>query len=260
MVSLTSIFQLQPSIAPERRPSQSINLDNRLRQLEKENEELTHSNVRLLRANRILKLDSDRVVDEQVNELKEEIKHLRYQNVRLQRSNRLLQEDLNQHIMEKNQVREDQIRNMKTVGPEYEYLLQGKATCDNTCCFTDKPLSEGFSVLTLPPDDSDEQQAKPQHICRPSIRSHITSGDLAVAKEHENGRLRQDIESMKSDRDALDQLIQEKEEDIQMLKNELQMKDTIVSQLEKDFERMEVQVVDLQKVNRDNDKRKKCCS
>lgn len=55
--------------------------------------------MRLLRANRILKLDSDRVVDEQVNELKEEIKHLRYQNVRLQRSNRLLQEDLNQHIV-----------------------------------------------------------------------------------------------------------------------------------------------------------------
>lgn len=26
--------------------------------------------------------------------------------------------------MEKNQVREDQIRNMKTVGPEYEYLVQ----------------------------------------------------------------------------------------------------------------------------------------
>lgn len=182
--------------------------------------------------------------------------------------------------MEKNQVREDQIRNMKTVGPEYEYLvqiinllyrqvkfplcnkyrrvfnhtkfmqLQGKATCDKTCCFTDKPLSEGFSVLTLPPDDSDEQEAKPQHICRPSIRSHITSGDLAVAKEHENSRLRQDIESMKADRDALDQLIQEKEEDIQMLKNELQMKDTIVSQLEKDFERMEVEVVDLQKVNK----------
>lgn len=97
--SLTSLVHLQPSIPPERRPSQSINLDNRLRQLEKENEELTHSNVRLLRANRILKLDSDRVVDEQVNELKEEIKHLRYQNVRLQRSNRLLQEDLNQHIV-----------------------------------------------------------------------------------------------------------------------------------------------------------------
>ncbi|CDS13471.1 hypothetical protein LRAMOSA05647 [Lichtheimia ramosa] len=259
-----------PSVPPERRPSQSSNLDNRLRQLEKENEELTHSNVRLLRANRILKLDSDRVVDEQVNELKEEIKHLKYQNVRLQRSNRLLQEDLNQHIMEKNQVREDQIRNMKTVGPEYEYLvqiinllyrqLQGKATCDKTCCFTDKPLSEGFSVLTLPPDDSDEQEAKPQHICRPSIRSHITSGDLAVAREHENSRLRQDIESMKADRDALDQLIQEKEEDIQMLKNELQMKDTIVSQLEKDFERMEVEVVDLQKEWRHSDRFKSSSS
>ncbi|KAI9318542.1 hypothetical protein BX666DRAFT_1929085 [Dichotomocladium elegans] len=258
----------QPQITPERRPSQASNLENRLRQLEKENEELTLSNVRLLRTNRILKLDSDRLVDEQINELKEEIKHLQFQNVRLQRSNRLLQQDLNEYRAEMNKTRGDQIRKMKTVGPEYEYLVQiinllyrqlhGQSTCEKTCCFTNKPISQGFSVLTLPPDGSDEQQARPQHICRPSIRSHITAGDLAAAVERENAGLREEIAQLRCQTETLNQVIQEKEEDMQMLKNELQMKDTIVTQLEKDFERMEVEVVDLQKASPTEEKSYLC--
>ncbi|KAI8141745.1 hypothetical protein BJV82DRAFT_517936, partial [Fennellomyces sp. T-0311] len=224
------------------------NIENRLRQLEKENEQLTLSNIRLLRANRILKLDCDRLVDEQTSELKEEINHLRFQNVRLQRSNRLLQDDLNQYMTEMNQMRDDQIRKMNNVGPEYEYLLQGKPTCEKTCCFTNKPLSQGFSVLTLPPDDSEDQRARPQHICRPSIKSHVNGGSLACASQQENARLREEMEQVKRDRDGLYEVIHEKEEDLETLKQELKMKDQIVSQLEKDFERMEVEVVDLQKV------------
>ena len=60
---------------------------------------MTLSNIRLLRANRILKLDCDRIVEEQTSELKEEISHLLSQNVRLQRSNRLLQDDLNETMV-----------------------------------------------------------------------------------------------------------------------------------------------------------------
>ena len=60
---------------------------------------MTLSNIRLLRANRILKLDCDRIVEEQTSELKEEISHLLSQNVRLQRSNRLLQDDLNEYMV-----------------------------------------------------------------------------------------------------------------------------------------------------------------
>jgi FtsZ-binding cell division protein ZapB len=66
----------------------------RLRQLEHDMEQLTLSNVRLLRTNRILKLDCDRLVDEQTQTLKQEIQELRRMNVQLQRSNRLLQDDM----------------------------------------------------------------------------------------------------------------------------------------------------------------------
>ncbi|KAI7847734.1 hypothetical protein BDC45DRAFT_451353, partial [Circinella umbellata] len=223
--------------------------ENRLRQLEKENEQLTLSNIRLLRANRILKLDCDRIVEEQTSELKEEISHLLSQNVRLQRSNRLLQDDLNEYMTQMNQMRNDQIRKMNNVGPEYEYLLQDKPTCEKTCCFTNKPLSQGFSVLTLPPDDSEDQRAKPQHICRPSIQSHVNGGSLAVASQHENARLHEEMEQIKHDREGLYEVIHEKEEDLETMKRELKMKDDIVSQLENDFKRMEIEVVDLQKVN-----------
>ncbi|KAI9491590.1 hypothetical protein BDB00DRAFT_832097 [Zychaea mexicana] len=167
-------------------------------------------------------------------------------------------------MTEMNQMRNDQIRKMKNVGPEYEYLvqminllyrqLQGKPTCEKTCCFTNKPLSQGFSVLTLPPDDSQDQRAKPQHICRPAIHSHVNGGSLAVASQQENARLREEMDQVKHDRDSLYEVIHEKEEDLETLKRELKMKDDIVSQLEKDFERMEVEVVDLQKDWRQSDR------
>ena len=57
-------------------------------------EQLTLSNVRLLRANRILKLESDKLVDDQTKQLKKDIQSLRRMNIELQRNNRLLQDDL----------------------------------------------------------------------------------------------------------------------------------------------------------------------
>lgn len=87
----------QPVAGQAKKLAQSGDLEARLRQLENENEKLTLSNIRLLRANRILKLDSDRIVDEQTTDLKEEISQLKLQNVRLQRSNRLLRDDLDTH-------------------------------------------------------------------------------------------------------------------------------------------------------------------
>ncbi|ORY93556.1 hypothetical protein BCR43DRAFT_497139 [Syncephalastrum racemosum] len=245
-----------PTLEQPRRPVPAGSADARLRELENEIEKLTLSNIRLLRTNRILKLDCDRIVDEQTSELREEIAHLRHQNVRLQRNNRLLQDDLKQRMQEMNQMRDDQIRKMKNVGPEYEYLvqminllyrqLQGKSTCDETCCFTNKPLDQGFSVLTLPPE-SEEQRPEPQHICRPSVQSHISGGSLACAAQQEIAMLRQELEEMRNDKENLYDMLHEKEDDLETLKCELKMKDNIVTQLEKDFERMELEVVDLQK-------------
>lgn len=79
---------------PPRRPIQHTDVHTRLRQLEYDMEQLTLSNIRLLRTNRILKLDCDRLVDEQTQSLKEELQVLRRMNVQLQRNNRLLQDDM----------------------------------------------------------------------------------------------------------------------------------------------------------------------
>ncbi|KAF7728099.1 hypothetical protein EC973_006614 [Apophysomyces ossiformis] len=245
-----------PTLDEPRRAIASGNLDTRIRQLEAQIEDLTTANVRLVRTNRILKLDCDRLVDQETAELKQEMNELRLQNIRLQRSNRLLQDDLMMKTEELNKLRDDQIRKMKNVGPEYEYLVQiinllyrqleGNPTCDKTCCYTNQPLSQGISVLTLPPE-SEEQKPEPQHICRPVIHSNIAAGTLASALEFENLQLREDLKSLHSDQEALYELLKEKEDDTEMLKCELRMKDDIVSQLERDFERMEMEVIDLQK-------------
>lgn len=126
--------------------------------------------------------------------------------------------------------------------------LEGKATCEKTCCFTNKPLSQGFSVLTLPPE-SEEGRPEPQHICRPSIQSHNARGSMACAAQQEIARLRQELDELRAERDAMAEALQGKEQDMETLKCELRMKDSIVTQLEKDFARMELEVVDLQKVN-----------
>lgn len=132
---------------------------------------------------------------------------------------------------------------MKEVGPEYEYLVQvihllykqlaGKSNCKETCCFTDKPTEINKSV---------------EHACRPIVKSHIPAGTMATQLEQENNQLREGMDILINDRDALYQLLKDKEEDNETLKYELQVKDDIVKQLENDFEKMELQVTDLQKV------------
>lgn len=134
---------------------------------------------------------------------------------------------------------------MKHVGPEYEYLVQvihllyrqlaGKSTnCQSTCCFTGKPTS-----------DKDKQ-----HVCRPIVKSHnIPAGNIATVLEQENNQLREGMDILMNDRDALYQLLKDKEEDNETLKYELKVKNDIVKQLENDFEKMEVEVTNLQKVN-----------
>lgn len=67
--------------------------ETRLKQLYQQIEQLSLSNARLVRANRILKLDCDRIVDEKTHELKQALKLSIEQNIRLQRSNRLLKDD-----------------------------------------------------------------------------------------------------------------------------------------------------------------------
>lgn len=131
---------------------------------------------------------------------------------------------------------------MKSVGPEYEYLVQvvnllyrqlaGNSNCKESCCFT----QEKSSIATN------------THLCRPIIKSHIQSGDIAVELEKENHQLRDNMNNLLNDRERLYQLLKDKEEDNETLKYELKVKDDIVKQLENDFEKMELEVTDLQKV------------
>lgn len=151
----------------------------------------------------------------------------------------------------------EQIRKMTNVGPEYEYLVQvinllyrqlaGKSDCETTCCFTEKPLYSSSSLIVSPQKQQDNDEMK--HICRPEIKSHnIPAGGLASALELENNQLRDGMDILIDDRDALYQLLKDKEEDNETLKYELKVKDDIVKQLENDFEKMELEVTDLQKV------------
>lgn len=132
---------------------------------------------------------------------------------------------------------------MKSVGPEYEYLVQvvnllyrqlaGKSNCKESCCFTRE-------ITTI----------KDKHVCRPIVKSHIQSGNMASILEIENNQLRDSMDILLNDRDKLYQLLKDQEQDNETLKYELKVKDEIVKQLENDFEKMELEVTDLQKVFR----------
>ncbi|KAI7862833.1 uncharacterized protein EV154DRAFT_396268, partial [Mucor mucedo] len=230
------------------RKIQSGDGETRLKQLYHQVEQLTLSNARLTRANRNLKLECDKLVEEKTFELKQALQMSVEHNIRLQRSNRLLKDEYLIQSVELDNIKKDQIKKMKNVGPEYEYLVQvinllyrqlaGKSNCVETCCFTEKPTLELAETMI--------QDALPQHLCRPVVKSHIQSGNLAAILEKENNQLRDGMDILINDRDALYLLLKDKEEDNETLKYELQVKDDIVKQLENDFENMELQVSDLQ--------------
>ena len=78
---------------PQRKYSNNSDNDTRLKQLYNQIEQLTLTNARLVRANRILKLECDKIVEEQTSELKQALKTCTEQNIRLQRSNRILKDE-----------------------------------------------------------------------------------------------------------------------------------------------------------------------
>lgn len=148
-----------------------------------------------------------------------------------------------------NQYKQEDVHRMKHCGPEYEYLVQvvhllyrqlsDKPKCDQTCCFTNQ------SAQTTNIDNNNTV-----HLCRPTIHSNTTTGrNMTVIYEKENRQLKDSMDILIKDRDALYELLKNKEQDNETLKYELKVKDDIVKQLENDFEKLELQVSDLQKVN-----------
>ncbi|CEJ04912.1 hypothetical protein RMCBS344292_18860 [Rhizopus microsporus] len=211
--------------------------ETQIRQLTQQVEHLSIANARLKRANRMLKMESDKKVDEKTVELKQALKRLLEQNIRLQRSNRLLKDDSDTLREELRNIKQDHIRDMTQVGPEYEYLVQvvnilyrqlltNKPQCAQTCCYTNKQITD-----------------KDKHACRPTVQSNLSRGKIQL----ENEKLKDKLDSLMQENELLTELIKEKERDNKELKEELKIKDDIVQQLEYDFKQMESEVNDLQK-------------
>jgi predicted HTH domain antitoxin len=80
--------------------------------------------VKLQRTNRLLKVDTDNLIEQKTRPLEQTIKDLTMANVRLQRASRLLQMEVEEKKKELNDYKQNQILKMKSVGPEYEFLVQ----------------------------------------------------------------------------------------------------------------------------------------
>lgn len=98
--------------------------DTRTRQLEAQIEQLTLQNVKLQRTNRLLKVDTDNLIEQKTSPLEKTIQELTVANVRLQRASKLLQQELDEKTNQLNIFKQNQILQMKSIGPEYEFLLQ----------------------------------------------------------------------------------------------------------------------------------------
>ncbi|CEI99177.1 hypothetical protein RMCBS344292_13269 [Rhizopus microsporus] len=98
--------------------------DTRTRQLEAQIEQLTLQNVKLQRTNRLLKVDTDNLIEQRTSPLEKMIEELTIANIKLQRTTRLLQQELDEKTEQLNRLKENQILQMKSVGPEYEFLVQ----------------------------------------------------------------------------------------------------------------------------------------
>ncbi|KAF7727111.1 hypothetical protein EC973_007972 [Apophysomyces ossiformis] len=239
-----------------KREIQEGNSSTRTRQLEAQIEALTLQNVKLQRTNRLLKVDTDNLIEQKTQPLEEQIRQLTLVNVQLQRATRLLQQELDEKVDQFNKFQQEQIIRMKNVGPEYEFLVQminllqrqinGEPTCEETCCFTLKPIEQSSMVMTLPPENDDEEM-QAQHVCRPVIHSSISQGSYAIELENKVMRLEQVIEELDAEKEQMMRQQSYKDNDIETLKRELHIKDEIVSQLEQDFLILEDQLARLQK-------------
>ncbi|KAI8139212.1 hypothetical protein BJV82DRAFT_627597 [Fennellomyces sp. T-0311] len=244
-----------PTDTGEKREIRRGNSSTRTRQLEAQIESLTLQNVKLQRTNRLLKVDTDNLIKQKTQPLQENIRELTLANVQLQRATRLLQQDLDEKTISLENFKREQIMQMKSVGPEYEYLVQmvnllhrqisGNPTCDETCCFTQEPISQSTMVMTLPPEN-EQQEMEAQHICRPIVHSSISQGSYAMELENKILRLEQVIEELDAEKEQMLRQQTYKDNDIETLKRELRIKDDIVSQLEGDFLNLEEQLARLQ--------------
>ncbi|CAO3697974.1 unnamed protein product [Rhizopus stolonifer] len=241
--SLSSYSSFELPSSPTEPRIKDEEQDARQRQLIQQIDHLKVTNVRLKRANSILKTESDRRVKEETTGLKQALKSLVEQNIRLQRSNRLLRDDFDTLREELKNVKQIQIQKMTHIGPEYEYLVQmvnalykqllsNESRCLKSCCFTGSPTI------------TNENE---RHTCRPIIKSHLPTELKESRLETENIQLKDTMGSLINEKEELTGLINGKDEDNKALRYQLKLKDDIVKQLESDFNQMALDMNDLQK-------------
>jgi hypothetical protein len=147
---------IEPNIKPiqsEQREIQRGDSTTRIRQLENQIEAMTLQNVKLLRTNRLLKIDTDNLIKQTTQPLQQKISELTLANIRLQRANKLLQMDVDEKTNELNRFREEEVIKLKSVGPEYEYLVQMINLLHrqvSSAFFVNLKLSRSRSWLTNP--------------------------------------------------------------------------------------------------------------
>lgn len=94
MLSKSSYSLLEYTSSVEHRKIQHGDAETRIKQLNQQIEQLSLSNARLVRSNRMLKLDIEKMVQEKTMEINQALKSSIEQNIRLQRANRLLKQDI----------------------------------------------------------------------------------------------------------------------------------------------------------------------
>ena len=140
-------YQESAAANDTKREIQRGNSNTKTRQLDAQIERLTLQHVKLQRTNRLLKVDTDNLIKQKTQPLEENVRQLTLANVQLQRAARLLQQDLEEKSNCLEKLKQEQITQMKSVGPEYEFLVQminhlhrqvkykmGKLICLDTGC------------------------------------------------------------------------------------------------------------------------------
>ncbi|KAI8060491.1 hypothetical protein BC940DRAFT_323254 [Gongronella butleri] len=191
-------------------------------------EQLTLENAKLQRANRLLKVASERRVAEHLEPLDRRIEALTEANVRWQRAARLLQQDLDDTRLQFQQWKQRVLANSQWMGPEYQFLVKI------------------IHVLQLQAQGNGDDEWETRDTNEPSV----TQLQQAMC---ENYRLlaspnEQRVQQLEMDLQAAHDLLDEQSHDILTLKNELQHKDHLVSSLEKELNAMDDRLDELQEL------------
>ncbi|ORX60586.1 hypothetical protein DM01DRAFT_1404825 [Hesseltinella vesiculosa] len=191
-------------------------------------EQLTLENAKLQRANRLLKVDTERRVAEQLEPLDRRIETLTIANIRWQRSARLLQQELDDAKSQFDQWKLRALTNSQWMGPEYQFLvntvnaLQHQAQGKNEDCWEARAAAD--PTMT-------------------QLRKLLYQEHNLLASPNQ-----QRVQDLEQELQLAQELLDEQAYDILTLKTELQHKNQLVTSLEKEINAMDDRLDELQEL------------